>query len=364
MSTAWATNLWCCTALCCLACAGSAAAATDPFIRAADHAAASVRAATPFNWGEGVLMYGLLDAWRATKDDRYLAAVRRWADHHSSKSLLPLLRKRGYCGHWGPGTPAVLLYEHTGEARYLKAAAEIRHFIRDKATRTTEGALGHWRGNVQIWVDTLCMVCPTFARYSVAAKDPTALDDAVKQLEIAARHLRDEKTGLFYHMWDERTGRHSQGFWGRGNGWVIISLVDVLEVLPKEHPSRERLRKVLASQIRGLVPHQAPSGMWRTVVDRDDAYEETSATAMIVYGIAKAMHLKLIDGDHAARLRKAWAALEKQVDEKGVVLGTSAGTGPRGIEHYLSCPRGEYTWGTGAFLLAGARLRQMGLAKP
>ena len=101
--------------------------------------------------------------------------------------------------------------------------------------------------------------------------------------------------------------------------------------------------------------------MWRTVLDREGAYEETSATAMIIYGIAKAQQLELIDGDHTARLRKAWAALEKQVDGKGVVLGTSAGTGPRGVQHYLGRPQGEYTWGTGAFLLAGAKLREMGI---
>ena len=353
----WAALL--CTVSCCPV--GAGPAATDPFRRAADHAAASVTAKTPFDWGEGVLAYGLVEAWRVTRDARDLAAVKRWADPHCAKGLGPLLAKRGYCGHWGPGTALVLLYEDTGEPRYLKGAATIRAFIRDTATRTRDGALGHWRGNTQIWVDTLCMVCPTLARYSVAAKDPAALADAVTQLEIAARLMQDETTGLFRHMWDEKTGKCSEGFWGRGNGWVIIALVDVLEVLPKPSPAHERLRKVLARQVGGLVAQQAPSGMWRTVLDRQDAHEETSATAMIAYGTAKAMQLKLIEGDHTARVRKAWAALEKQVDEKGVVLGTSAGTGPRGIQHYLGRPRGEYTWGTGAFLLAGAKLREMGI---
>lgn len=335
--------------------------ATDPFLRAAQHAAAAVGPKTPFNWGEGVLMYGLLDTWRVTRNRRYLDAVRRWADHHCAKGIVPLLNQRGYCGHWGPGTPLLLLYQHTQEPHYLKAAADIRHFVRHAATRTREGALGHWRGNVQIWVDTLCMACPTLARYHVAANDADALEDAVRQLELASRHLQDPKTGLFWHMWDERTGKHSDGFWGRGNGWVIISLVDTLEVLPPTHPARGRLRRILQAQVRGLMPLQTPSGMWRTVLDRQNAYEETSATAMIVYGIAKAQQLKLIAEGHTAPLRKAWAALEKQVDDKGVVRGTSAGTGPRGIRHYLDRPRGEYPWGTGAFLLAGAKLREMGI---
>jgi len=321
VSTSPALNVLRCLALGCLACAWSAApAATGPFIRAADHAAASLKPSTPFNWGEGVLTWGLVEASRATKDARYREAVERWADAHCAKSLLPLLRKRGYCGHW--------------------------------------------RGNVQIWVDTLCMVCPTLASYAACVGERAALDDALLQLEIATKHLQDEKTGLFWHMWDEKTGKHSEGLWGRGNGWVILSLVETLAVLPGPHARADRLRPVLQAQVRGLLACQRPSGMWRTVLDRDDAYEETSATAMIVYGIAKAAQRGLIEGDHTEALRRAWAALERQVDEKGMVQGTSAGTGPRGIEHYLGRPQGEYAWGTGAFLLAGAKLREMGLIPP
>jgi len=365
VSTSPALNVLRCLALGCLACAWSAApAATGPFIRAADHAAASLKPSTPFNWGEGVLTWGLVEASRATKDARYREAVERWADAHCAKSLLPLLRKRGYCGHWGPGTALLALYRQNPRPVYLGGATEIRAFIGGEATRTKERALGHWRGNVQIWVDTLCMVCPTLASYAACVGERAALDDAILQLEIATKHLQDEKTGLFWHMWDEKTGKHSEGLWGRGNGWVILSLVETLAVLPGPHARADRLRPVLQAQVRGLLACQRPSGMWRTVLDRDDAYEETSATAMIVYGIAKAAQRGLIEGDHTEALRRAWAALERQVDEKGMVQGTSAGTGPRGIEHYLGRPQGEYAWGTGAFLLAGAKLREMGLIPP
>lgn len=357
---------WIC--VCCLLLLYGAPAGADAFRRAADHAAKTLGPATPLNWGEGVLAYGVIEAWRVTKEPRYLAAVKRWADHHCTKGIEPVLKgrgkRRGYCGHWGPGTPLLLLFEHTRDERHLKAATAIRSFIRDKATRTAEGSLGHWGGNVQIWVDTLAMACPTLARHHILKTDPAALADAARQLELAAKHLQDPATGLFWHMWDESTGKHSEGFWGRGNGWVILSLADTLEVLPESDAARGRLAAILRKQVAGLVPHQTPGGMWRTVVDRADAYEETSATAMIVYGIAKAQQLKLLAGDQTPLLRKAWAALAAQVDAAGVVRGTSAGTGPRGVQHYLTRPRGEYTWGTGAFLLAGAKLRETGIAAP
>ena len=161
MSTSPALSVLRRLALGCLACAWSAApAATDPFIRAADHAAASLKPSTPFNWGEGVLTWGLAEAARATKDARYREAVERWADARCAKSLLPLLRKRGYCGHWGPGTALLALYRQNPRPACVGERA--------------------------------------------------ALDDAILQLEIATKHLQDEKTGLFWHMWDEKTGKHSE----------------------------------------------------------------------------------------------------------------------------------------------------------
>jgi unsaturated rhamnogalacturonyl hydrolase len=112
-----------------------------------------------------------------------------------------------------------------------------------------------------------------------------------------------------------------------------------------------------------LLAHQADSGLWRTVVTRPDSYEETSATAMIAYGLAKGLELGLIDGGCAPAIRKAWKALKEQVDERGAVMGVSAGTGPTNFEGYQGRPTGEFPWGTGAFLMAGSQIRGMGLAE-
>ena len=65
--------------------------------------------------------------------------------------------------------------------------------------------------------------------------------------------MRDVKTGLLYHGWDEqkqerwadpRTGRSSQ-FWGRATGWYAMAVVDVLEWLPQGHPQRQAVLAVL-----------------------------------------------------------------------------------------------------------------------
>ena len=345
--------------------------AADPYNRVANQVVYSAGPALRYDWGEGVLMYGLMSAYRLTKSPLYLKTIKDWVDRNTDNNKWPEILEHsrghsslyGYCGHWGPGAVTMMLYEETGDKKYLALTKEIWDFVRDpkKATRTSEGALGVWRGNVQIWVDMLCMVGPTFARYSKHINESESLDDAIKQIRLAAKHLQCKYTNLFYHMWDSKDNSRSPSFWGRGNGWVIISLVDVLEVLPQDHPEHKPLQTILQNQINALVRYQAPSGMWRTVIDRPDAYEETSATAMITYGIAKAMQLGIVNEEYRPVLRKAWKALESMVTEDGIVLGTSGSTDPGAFENYITRPQGEYTWGTGAFLMAGSKLKETGI---
>ncbi len=56
-----------------------------------------------FNWGEGVMLSGMMQAYHLTKDPRYLKFVRDFADYWHAKGIASTLARRGYCGHWGPG---------------------------------------------------------------------------------------------------------------------------------------------------------------------------------------------------------------------------------------------------------------------
>ena len=77
-----------------------------------------------------------------------------------------------------------MLYEQTGEEKYLRMALTIGEFIMNDATRTEEGGLGHWGGNKQLWVDTLYMVAPLFVGLSQATGEQIYMDEAVNQLKI------------------------------------------------------------------------------------------------------------------------------------------------------------------------------------
>ena len=315
-----------------------------------------------FNWGEGVMLTGIMRAHQLTRNERYLNFVRDFADHHHRQGIGPTLEKRGYCGHWGPGFPLLMLYETTRQKRYLNLAEEINQFMLRKAERTRRGGLSHFNGQPQLWVDTLDMCCPVLSHSARITGRPELQQEAVRQLEVFAEHLQDPETGLYRHMWDEESGRRTPEFWGRGNGWVVMSYTEVLKNEKPGSPAAVRLAGAYQRQLASIVVFQdKKTGLWRTILNDPASYPEVSASAMILYGLAECRNLKLIEVSHTDTIRRAWAGLAKTVDRRGRVGGVSAGTGPSDKSGYLTRPLGTYTWGTGAFLLAACAYAESGL---
>ena len=138
---------------------------------------------------------------------------------------------------------------------------------------------------------------------------------------------------------------------------MVMATIETLknEPSPDSEGSR-RLRKLLEKQLAGIVPLQdEETGLWHTVLDEPDTYLEGSASSMFLYGMAEAANLKLFDVPWADCMAEAWRGIAETVEENGRVSGVSAGTGPSGSSGYQARDVGTYTWGTGAFLLAGVR---------
>jgi unsaturated rhamnogalacturonyl hydrolase len=333
----------------------------------ADHLIQTPVESYPFDWGEGVQMIGLAKTFERTRDPRYADCMEKYAGLYAARDLNELLNagakaqgpRPGYCGHWSPATAILYLYEARPNPQYLRLAEGVASFVRSGAERSDEGALGHWQGSHQLWVDTLYMACPLLAGLGKLQHHPEYIDDATGQLEMYARHLQDQKTGLFYHMWDWQTKEHTAGFWGRGNGWVLMSLADTLEAMNPGQKSYAALRQIAERLVAGLATTQDAEGMWHTVLDDPASYPEASATAMFTYGTLKLVRLKVVPPKYVPMARKAWKALNERYVKDGVVVGVSAGTGPQGIESYKGIAVGSETWGTGAYLMAGSEIDRL-----
>lgn len=327
-----------------------------------------------FDWGEGVLLAGMMDAYELTEDERYLNFAAAWADHWHAHGLGDLLAAthygeltlKRYCGIWGPAYPLLRLYEETENETYLTMAQEVIDFMLDEAERTANGGLSHFEGNYALWDDTLWMACPVFSHASRILDEPKYQREAVDQLLIFADVLQDPATGLFYHMWSEKSGTHTTQFWCRGNGWVAMSYTDTLK-----HERRNTQDYALLTSQYGRMLQQLErlqddkSGLWHTVLNAPETYLETSGSAMILYALIEARRWDWVRGLDPQVMRNAWAGLLTQVDSSGKVVGVSGGTGPSSkLEDYTNRPQGTHTWGTGAFLMAACSYATADLPEP
>ena len=210
-----------------------------------------------------------------------------------------------------------------------------------------------------LWLDDLFMSVPALAQMGAYSGEQKYFDDAVKQVLLFSERMFNEEKGLFMHGWVQAMNEHPQFHWARANGWAVMTMVELLEVLPENHPGREKVLDILRKHIRGLANYQSAKGFWHQLIDRNDSYLETSATAIYTYSIARAINRGYVDAKvYAPMVCLAWNAVSTQVNEKGQVEGTCVGTG-MGFDpaFYYYRPINVYAaHGYGPVLLAGAEM--------
>ncbi|MFB6340068.1 glycoside hydrolase family 105 protein [Saccharicrinis sp. FJH62] len=233
-------------------------------------------------------------------------------------------------------------------------------YISTKQFRLKDGTLARNRPQPNsLWLDDLFMSVPALAQMGKYTGDTKYFDDAVKQvLQFSKRMFNNEK-GMFMHGWIQGMDEHPQFHWARANGWAVMTLVELLDVLPQDYKGRDEVLDLLRSHIYGLAKYQSGKGFWHQLIDRNDTYLETSATAIYTYAIAKAINNGYVDAKvYGPVVCLAWNAVATKVNEKGQVEGTCVGTG-MGFDpaFYYYRPVNVYAaHGYGPVLLAGAEM--------
>jgi len=233
-------------------------------------------------------------------------------------------------------------------------------FISNKQFRLKDGTLARNRPQDNtLWLDDMFMSVPALAQMGSYTGDVKYFDDAVKQVNQFSKRMFNEQKGIYMHGWVESMEVHPQFHWARANGWAIMTMVELLEVLPKNHPGYPQVLAQLQKHIAGLVQYQDGTGFWHQLLDRNDSYLETSATAIYAYSIARAINRGYVDKmTYAPAVLLAWNAVASKVNDKGQVEGTCVGTG-MGFDpaFYYYRPVNVFAaHGYGPVLLAGAEV--------
>jgi unsaturated rhamnogalacturonyl hydrolase len=343
---------------------------------------------TSYEWG--VTYIGMLAAGAATGDARYTDYVAR---RHAllsrlTKTWYPVVRGR-------PDHPAApiegLLNPHAlddagaqchsfmkaklagVQVDYAQMIGICGDFVTKKEYRLKDGTLarggpdGH--GGVKmrplpdtLWLDDMFMGVPTIAYLGKTTGERRYYDDAVRQVLQFSRRMFNPRLGIYMHGYVEGMRDHPELHWARANGWAVMAMVEVLEVLPKDHKGYRAVLDQLRAHVKGLASYQTNDGFWHQLIDRNDTYQETSATAIYTYAIARAVNRGYVDAQmYGPMANLAWNAVAGKVTPGGQVEGICVGTGMAfDPAFYAFRPTSvKAAHGYGPVLLAGAEIIEM-----
>ncbi|HVG13849.1 MAG TPA: glycoside hydrolase family 88 protein [Chitinophagaceae bacterium] len=247
-----------------------------------------------------------------------------------------------------------------GNANLRPVIDNFMSFITTKEFRLKDGTLARNRPQKNtLWLDDLYMSVPALAQMGKLTGDKKYYDDAVKQVVQFSQRMFNKDKNVYMHGWVEEMDVHPQFHWARANGWAIMTMVELLDVLPEDHSGRKTVVQQLQAHAKGLAVYQSGEGFWHQLLDRPDSYLETSATAIYAYALARAINKGWIDKmAYAPMTFLAWNAVATKVNAKGQVEGTCVGTGMAfDPAFYYYRPVNPFAaHGYGPVLLAGAEV--------
>lgn len=202
-------------------------------------------------------------------------------------------------------------------------------YILNKEYRLADGTFARLRPQHNtLWLDDMFMGIPTVAHMGLYTGNTKYFDQAATQVQQFAQRMFVPEKQLFRHGWVEGMNPHPAYHWGRANGWAILTLCEVLDVLPQQHPQRQAIVKLLQQHAEGLARLQGIDGYWHQLLDRPETYEETSCTAIFTYCMAHAINKGWLDAKaYGPVVMLGWHAVEKAVNDRGQVTGVCVGTG-------------------------------------
>lgn len=263
------------------------------------------------------------------------------------------------------------VHRYLGLTDVKKVADYVGDYIFNHQSRLEDGSffrkeMMHHFHNQTMWADDLYMSVPFLVRYYKFTGDQKYIDDAANQFFGFKKRLFMPEENIMSHVYDFKYDSKTNVPWGRGNGWVVFSMTELLEELPEDHPKRNDLIEFLNTLCEGYLALQDDEGMWHQVLNDHESYPETSCTSMFIYAFSRGIRFGWLKNPekYVKAIYKAWEGISKtSVDSKGNVYGVCRGSEFSFIADYYKYELGwnlNDTHGTGIVMLAGIEVIRLG----
>ena len=215
------------------------------------------------------------------------------------------------------------------------------------------------------WCDALYMAPPVLSQMYKATGDKKYLEYMDKEWWQTSAKLYSPTDHLYFR--DDRylTQKQANGkslYWSRGNGWVLGGLVKVLEIMPKDYPTRPKYVQQYKEMVEAVKSIQGEDGLWRSGLLDPGAYDlpEVSGSAFFTYAIAYGINEHILDRKtYLPVVKKSWAGMLKHIYADGRLGSIQPVDGQPGKFKASS----SHVYGVGGFLMAGYQMNRLASGK-
>lgn len=299
------------------------------------------------NWPNGLLAKSLADYYMCHKNSdearEILDCLKKYYDRWIRGGC-----KMHYLDDAFSGMALIDLHQATGEEKYKEAADKIAEYLFHHETDDA-GSLPYRpsQQNGYIFADGIGMVCPFLCKYGSTYGDMNAINLAVTQIQNFIDFGMDNKTGLPYHGYQYESGvKYGIIGWGRAVGWLMMGMAESLAYMETDRPSYEPIKQSYRRLVDKVEAYQLEGGLYSWQLGAKDGPVDTSATAMILYAIARSLDTKVLIGIHKSRMMRGREALWNSVKD-GKIYGCLAE-----CQGFCMYPQvyGAYPWSLGPAL--------------
>jgi unsaturated rhamnogalacturonyl hydrolase len=293
----------------------------------AEHFVPSAHQYTPtLHYAEVATWYGALTFAQLTHDDKLRGDL-----IHKFEPLMPggsdptRIPLRHHVDDSIFGVVPLEIAVQTKDPRYL---AEGRRWADRQWENPQANGLS---AETRFWIDDMYMLTILQLEAYRATGERVYLDRDAKEM-VAYLDRLQQPNGLFFHAEDVRF------FWGRGDGWVAAGMAEMLRSLPADHPQRPRILAAYRKMMASLLKYQGKDGMWRQLIDHDEAWPESSSSAMFTFAMVTGVKNGWLDAaTYGPAARRGWLAVVGYIDQNQDVTSVCEGTNKLAdLDYYLA----------------------------
>lgn len=184
------------------------------------------------------------------------------------------------------------------------------------------------------WIDDMYMITMLQTQAYRVTNERKYIDRAAHQMRVYLDTLQ-LSNGLFHHASD------APFFWGRGNGWIAVGMVELLSSLPDDNENKEYIMNSYLRMMDTLKHFQRDSGLWGQLIDDPESWDETSCSGMFAYAFIMGTKYGWLDKkEYCPAIKKAWGELVNRINKDGEISDVCIGTNRKNdYQYYLDRER-------------------------